>query len=149
LWDGVGPTGFELGIDRLKAYQAHEPLHPLAFDLVAQAAQMVSHPAAAAKWPIKILLVDQAHVFQVFVRDRPWLVIDRLAADVNHLALSRQAQFCDPDRSSFFSDRDLITELQYKIISNLAQHIGQVSSLKTIIHLENTFCNNIFNEIKI
>jgi hypothetical protein len=89
----MGPTGSGLGIDRLKAHQAHESLHPLAIDLIAQAAQMIPHPAAAAKWPIKVLLVDQAHVFQVFGRDRPWFVIDRRAADVHHLALSRQAQF--------------------------------------------------------
>ena len=82
------PTGFGLGIDRFKAHQPHEPLHSLAVDLVAQTAKMIAHAAAAATWPFYVLLVDQAHVFQVLGRGRPWLVIDRRAADVHQLALA-------------------------------------------------------------
>ena len=84
----MGPTGLGLWIDRLKAHQPHEPLHPLAVDLIAQTAKIIAHTAAAAKWPFKVLLVDQAHVFQILGRDRPWLVIDRRAADIYQLALA-------------------------------------------------------------
>ena len=44
----MGPTGLGLGIDRLKAHQAHKPLHPFAVDPIAQAAQMIAHTAATA-----------------------------------------------------------------------------------------------------
>jgi hypothetical protein len=50
------------------------------------AEQIAQHPAAGER-VVQMQLVDLAHQPQVFVRDRARLVVDRAAADAQHLSL--------------------------------------------------------------
>ena len=88
----MGTAGVRLGVDRLDAHQSHQPLDAFAVDRAALSAKMPRHRAAAVDRCFQVLLVDQAHEFQILGANRARRIVERGPAQPQQLALAGDAR---------------------------------------------------------
>ena len=81
-----------LGVNRLQAHDAHQPLHPLAVDRLALPDQPGGQLPAAEERVRRVLLVDEPHQPQVLGRLTRRLVVQARPIQSEQLALPTDAQ---------------------------------------------------------
>ena len=73
LW--MRPTCMWLRVDGFYAHQPHQSLDVLTIDLTALSTEMSRKRSTAVRRCLHVLLINQAHQFQVFGFDRLWFVV--------------------------------------------------------------------------
>ena len=89
---GMRHAGSRRLIDRLQAYQLHQPANPVTADANAVPPQLADHLAAAVERVLHEQLVDPTHQRQTRRALPPGRIIERGPADRKQAALTAQAQ---------------------------------------------------------
>jgi site-specific DNA recombinase len=88
----AGGAQLRLGVDRLQAHPPHQPLHPLAVDLLPLRDQPLRQPPTTEEGVGGVLLVDQPHQPQVLRRLGRRLIVQAGAGQPQQFALPPHTQ---------------------------------------------------------